>query len=211
MLGACDYSHGGLRRAATLASRRTFWKYLMSSRIIVALFTLSFSVPAFADCADDACRSIQKILQARSSSFSAFKGKPGRDPRGDPLWEGKQTISGLIDDCYVYPRGENSHYEYYCDASALSAKTSVSLEKARQIAETVKTSFQAADPKLIWFTDPDALALASVDGFEGSEGWYGGYSKNKLAVKVAVFGPAPGNTTVVVKVFAKFLKRRNVR
>jgi hypothetical protein len=183
----------------------------MNFRFLLALFVLLSSSPAFADCTDDACRAIQKILQARSGSFSALKGKPGRDRRGDPLWEGKQSIPGLIDHCYVYPSGEGSRYEYYCDAAGLGADTSISLEKAKQIAEGLKTLLQSADPKLIWFADTAAFALANVDGFEGSEGWYGGYSKDKLAVKVGVFGPAPGNTTVFVKVFVKPLKRRDVK
>lgn len=183
----------------------------MTRWIFVLLFALLLSAPAFAQCSDDACRSIQKIIQARANNFSAFKGKAGLDPRGDPLWEGEQTIPGLIDYCYVYARGESTHYEYHCDASALGSKTFVPLEKAKQIAESVKTAFQSADPKLVWFVDPNTQVLANIDGFQGSEAWYGGYSKDKLTVKVEVLGSASSNTTVGVKIFAKPLKRRDVK
>jgi len=183
----------------------------MVRRALALLAALLLSAPAFADCTDDACVSIQKIIQARANNFSAFKGKPGIDLRGDALWEGRQTIPGLIDYCYVYARGEGSRYEYYCDTSGLGSKAFVPLEKARQIAETVKVVFRSADPKLVWFEDPNAQALANIDGFEGSQAWYGGLSKDKLTVKVEVLGSGSGDTTVGVKIFAKPLKKRDVQ
>jgi len=183
----------------------------MKHRIFVALFTLLFSAAAFADCVDDVCGSIQKILLARSSNFAKLKGKPGAAPKDDPLWEGTQTIPGLINYCYVYARGEGSRYEYRCDASGLGAQASLPLEKAKEIAERVKTAFQSADPKLVWFVDPTTLALAKIQGFDGSEAWYGGYATDKLAVKVAIFGSAANGSTVTVAVFAKPLVRRDVK
>ncbi len=183
----------------------------MSGQIMVGLAVLLFSLPALADCTDDTCHSIQKIIQARSGNFTAFKGKAGKDPRGDALWQGNQAIAGLIDDCYVYARGETTHAEYYCDATALGSKASVALEKAKRVAESLKTAFQSADAKLVWFIDPSTLALADVDGFEGSQAWYGGYAKDKLIVKVEIIGSASSNTTVGVKIFAKPLKRRDVK
>jgi len=98
----------------------------MKLPIFVPIFALLFAVPAFADCGDDACRSIQKILEARSGNFSKIKGKPGLDPRGDPVWEGTQAIAGLINTCSINKRGEGSHYEYRCDSQA-----SHSSEKAK--------------------------------------------------------------------------------
>lgn len=92
---------------------------------------------------------MQKILQARSDNFAKFKGKPGIDPKGDALWEGTQTLTGLIDYCYVCKRGESSHYEYRRDSCGLGTRAPQSLEKAQQIAESVKTAFQSADPKLL--------------------------------------------------------------
>jgi len=67
----------------------------MKLRVLVAIVTLATAAPAFAECSDDLCGSIQKILAARAGNFSKFKGKPARDPRGDPVWEGIQEISGL--------------------------------------------------------------------------------------------------------------------
>lgn len=179
--------------------------------IFAVILTLLLPAPAFADCVDDACGAMQKILQARSGNFAKLKGKPGVDARGDAEWEGTQTIPGLINYCYVYARGEGSRYEYRCDASGVGAKPSLTLEKAKQIAESVKTTFQSADPSLKWFTDPTTLALAKIGGFEGSEAWYGGYAPNKLAVKVGIFGSASSGSTVGVSVFAKFLTRRDVK
>jgi len=182
------------------------------ARTALALLAMVLaSAPAFANCTDDTCLSIQKIIAARANNFAAFKGKPGVDPRGDSLWEGNQTIPGLIDYCYVYARGESTHYEYDCDASGLGSKAFVPLEKARRIAESLKTAFQTADPKLIWFVDPNAMLLASVGGFEGTQAWYGGYSKDKLTVKVEVLGSESSDTTVGVKIFAKPLKKRDVK
>lgn len=183
----------------------------MARAAFILLAALLVSAPAAADCTDDACLSIQKIIQARANNFSAFKGKAGVDPRGDNLWEGNQIIPGLIDYCYVYARGEGARYEYYCDASALGSKAFVPFEKAKQIAERAKAAVQAADPKLVWFEDPNAQALAGIDGFQGSQAWYGGYSKDKLTVKVELLGSENSNTTVGVKVFAKPLKKRDVK
>ena len=78
----------------------------MKLRFVVALFALLVSVPARADCSDEACSSIKKILDARSGNFAKIKGKPALDPRGDPVWEGTQAIAGLIDYCYINKRGE---------------------------------------------------------------------------------------------------------
>jgi hypothetical protein len=183
----------------------------MKPRFFAPLFTLLFVAPAFADCTGEPCGSIQKILQARSGSFAKFKGKPATDPRGDPMWEGSQTIPGLINYCYVYRRGETTSYEYHCDSSGLGAQAPQSLEKAKQIAENLKAGFQAADPKLKWFDDPAARALADIDGFQGTEGWYGGYAPNKITAKVKVAGAGSNTGTVGFTVFAKTLARRDVK
>jgi hypothetical protein len=183
----------------------------MKAWIAAALLAQLVPASALADCTDDTCHALQAILQARSKNFSPFKGKAGHDPRGDALWEGTQAIPGLIDYCYLYARGENNRYEYRCDASGLGEKGFVSLDKAREIADRAKAALQAADAKLVWFVDPTALDLANVNGFEGSQAWYGGYSKDKLFAKVAIVGSAATDTTVSVNVFAKFLKRRDVR
>ena len=175
----------------------------MKLRIFFLTVTLLFSAPAFADCVDDVCSSIQKILQARSSSFSKLKGKPGGDLRGDPAWAGTQAIPGVTDHCYVNKHGEGRRYEYRCIASELGTEASASLEKARQIGETLKAVFQSADPKLLWFADPDAIALANIDGFQGTEGWYGGYSPKKLTMKIKVIGSSSTGSEVEVAIFAK--------
>jgi hypothetical protein len=179
--------------------------------VLAWVFTLMFSAPAFANCTDEVCGAMQKILQARSDNFAKFKGKPGVDPKGDALWEGTQTLTGLIDYCYLYKRSESSHYEYHCDSSGLGTRAPQSLEKAQQIAESVKTAFQSADPKLLWFEDPTALALANVEGFQGTQGWYGGYAKKKNMVRVEIVGSGSGDHIIRVSVFAKPLARRDLK
>jgi len=183
----------------------------MKLRIFFVSVTLLFCAPAFADCVDTACGPIQKILQARSSSFSKLKGKPGVDPIGDPAWAGTQGIPGVTDHCYVYKHGEGRRYEYRCIASGLATEASASLEKARQIGERLKAVFQSADSKLLWFADPDALHLANIDGFQGTEGWYGGYSPKKLAMKIKVIASRSTGSEVEVAVFAKPLARRDLK
>jgi hypothetical protein len=183
----------------------------MKLRIFFLTVTLLFSAPAFADCVDTVCGSIQKILQARSSSFSKLKGKPGGDLIGDPAWAGTQAIPGVTDHCYVYKHGEGRRYEYRYIASELGTEASASLEKARQIGETLKAVFQSADPKLLWFADPDAFALANIDGFQGTEGWYGGYSPKKLMMKIKVIASSSTGSEVEVAVFAKPLARRDLK
>jgi hypothetical protein len=123
--------------------------------VLAWVVTLMFSAPAFANCTDEVCGAMQKILQARSDNFAKFKGKPGVDPKGDALWEGTQTITGLIDYCYVYKRGESSHYEYHCDSSGLGTRAPQSLEKAQQIAESVKTAFQVSRSEIVVVRRPD--------------------------------------------------------
>jgi hypothetical protein len=179
----------------------------MKLPILVSMFALIIAVPAFAECGDDACRSIQKILEARSGNFAKIKGKPALDPRGDPVWEGTQAIAGLINACSINKRGEGSHYEYRCDSP-----TSHSPEKAKKIAESAKAAFQAADPMLVWFEDPAARALADIQGFHGTEGWYGGYAKNKaMPVKIESVVSNAAGSTAVVTVFAKPVTRRDLR
>jgi hypothetical protein len=173
----------------------------------LALAALLFALPARADCADDACGSIKKILEARSGNFSKIKGKPGLDPRGDPVWEGTQAIADLINHCTINKRGEGSHYEYRCES-----QESRSLENAKKIADGVKAAFQSADPMLVWFEDPAALALADIEGFHGTDGWYGGYAKNKaMLARIEIVVSDATGSTVVVTVFAKPLTRRDLR
>jgi hypothetical protein len=151
----------------------------MKLRILVVIGALTTAASAYAELHRRGVRhSILKILQACSGNFSKIDGKPGLDPRGDPMWEGMRSISGVIESCYIYKRGEGSqylsHYEYHCKAPGFAAKTSLTLEKAKQIAESLKRAFQAADPKIVWFEDPAASRLADIDGFRGTQGWYGG-------------------------------------
>jgi hypothetical protein len=137
----------------------------MKPRLLVPIVALMLAAPAYADCAGDLCGSLQKILAARSGNFAKLKGKPAIDPRGDPVWDGTQPISGLINACYIYKRGEGSRYEYRCDSSGFGTLTSQSPEKGKQIAASVKAAFQAADPTLVWFEDPASRALADIEGF----------------------------------------------
>lgn len=187
----------------------------MKLRIFVAVVALTITAPAFAQCGDDACGSILKILQARSGNFSNLKGKPGLDPRGDPVWEGTQAISGLIESCYIYKRGEGSqflsHYEYHCEAPGFAAKTSLTLEKAKQIAGSLKSAVQAADPKIVWFEDPEAGRLADIEGFAGTQGWYGGNAKNNITLKVEIIVSDAAGSTAGITVFAKSLVRRDLK
>jgi hypothetical protein len=187
----------------------------MRPRIFIAVVVaLTIAGPAFAQC-DDACGSISKILQARSGNFSKLKGKPGLDPRGDPVWEGTQAISGLIESCYVYKRGEGSrflsHYEYHCEAPGYAAKTSLTLEKAKQIADGLKSAVQDADPKIVWLEDPEAGRLADIDGFAGTQGWYGGDAKHNVTLKVEVIVSSAAGSTAGVTIFAKPLVRRDLK
>ena len=143
----------------------------MKLQIFVAMLALMLPAAAHAECPDDVCSSLQKILAARSGNFSAIKGKTGRDPRGDAIWEGMQPIAGLMNTCYIYKRGEGSqylsHYEYHCEAPGSGATSTLPLEKAKQIAERLKAATQSANPKIVWFEDPAAGMLAGVDGFQG--------------------------------------------
>ncbi len=179
----------------------------MPKLIIASLLALMLPGAAFADCTDDVCGSIQKILDARSGSFAKIKGKPTLDPRGDPVWEGTQPIAGLMQSCTINKRGEASRYEYRCDSAP-----SRSVEQTKKIAETAKAALQSADPKLVWFDDPAALALAEIDGFRGTEGWYAGYAKNKaMLAKVEVIVSGVTGCTAVVTVFAKPITRRDLK
>ena len=122
------------------------WRWL---RLVAPILGLMLATPALADCTDEVCGSLQKILAARSGNFAKLKGKATVDPRGDPVWQGTQAIGGLINTCYVYKRGEGARYEYRCDSSGFGAEPSQPPEKAKQIAEAVKAAFQAADPTLV--------------------------------------------------------------
>ena len=97
------------------------WRWL---RLVAPVLALMLATPAFADCADEVCASLQKILAARSGNFAKLKGKATVDPRGDPVWQGTQAIGGLINTCYVYKRGEGARYEYRCDSSGFGAEPS---------------------------------------------------------------------------------------
>lgn len=180
-------------------------------RLVAPALAMLLATPAWANCTDEVCTSLQKILAARSGNFAKLKGKPTVDPRGDPVWLGTQAIGSLIDTCYVYKRGEGSRYEYRCDSSGFGARPQ-SAEKAKQIATDIKTALQAADPAVVWFEDPASRALADVEGFKGTEGWYGGYPKRKAMVArvETVVSSATGNATIVT-IFAKPLVRRDLK
>ena len=184
----------------------------MKPRHLLPFFLVLFASPALADCSDDVCDSLQKIFAARSGNFAKLKGKPATDPRGDPVWLGTQAIAGLIDACYVYKRGEGSRYEYRCDASGFGAHTGQPAEKIIQIADGIKAAFQSADPNLVWFEDPASRALAEIDGFRGTAGWYGGYAKNKsMVARIEMVLSATTGNTAIVTVFAKPVTRRDLK
>ena len=181
-------------------------------RIFAPLLTLLLiATPALADCADDVCATLQRILQERSSNFAKIKGRPSTAPKGDLGWEGLQPVPGLFNYCFVYARGGESPYEYRCDASGLDGAGWLSVDQARQIAEAVKTAFQSADAKLTWFIDGDSFALSKIAGFESSQAWYGGPAADRLIVKVSVFGSDATGTSVSLIVFAKPLSGADVR
>jgi hypothetical protein len=136
----------------------------MTRRLFMPVALLLLTGPALADCTDDVCVSLQKILAARSGNFAKLKGKATVDTRGDAVWQGTQPIGSLINACYVYKRGEGSRYEYRCDSSGFGARPPQSAEKAKQIAADVKTAFQAADPAVVWLkTQPLARSPTSKD------------------------------------------------
>ncbi len=180
---------------------------MMKSQIVGAILALIVSFPAFADCTDETCASIQKILDARSGNFSKIKGKPTLDPRGDPVWEGTQPIAGLTGSCFINRRGENARYEYRCDSPA-----SHSLDDTKKLTDAVKAAFQIAEPNLVWLDDPQAAALGEIDGFHGTQGWYGSFPKNKtVAAKVEMVVSETTGSTIVVTVFAKPITRRDLK
>jgi hypothetical protein len=154
----------------------------MTRRFFVPIALLLLTGPALADCTDEVCVSLRNILTARSLNFATIRGKATVDTRGDAVWQGTQAIRSLINTCYVYKRGEGARYEYRCDSSGFGAQPPQSAEMAKQTAADVKAAFQAADPAIVWFEDPASRALADVEGFKGTEGWYGGYAKNKAMV-----------------------------
>lgn len=174
------------------------------------MFTGLFVAPAFADCSDDVCVSLQKILQERSGNFAKLKGRPSAAPKGDQGWEGSQPIPGLMNFCFIYAR-EGAHHEYRCETSGLEGGGWLAVDTARQVANALKTALRAADPKLVWFVDPDSFGLARISGFEASEAWYGGYAPNRLVAKVSIFGSDSTGTTVGIIVFAKPLARSDLR
>lgn len=183
----------------------------MARWLLAPIALLSLAGPASAECTNDVCVSLQKILAARSGSFAKLKGKPTVDTRGDAVWQGTQVIGNLINTCYVYRRGEGARYEYRCDSSGFGAQPQ-SAEEAKRIAADVKAAFQAADPAVVWFEDPASRTLGDIEGFKGTEGWYGGYPKNKaMLVRVeTVISAATGNATIVT-IFAKPLTRRDLK
>jgi hypothetical protein len=179
----------------------------MKLRLVAALIALMLPVPALADCSDEACSAVQKILDSRSGNFAKIKGKPTVDPRGDPVWEGTQLIGGLFAHCYVYRRGEGSRYEYRCNS-----ETSASPEQAKVIADAAKTTIKSAEPNIEWLDDPTVRALADLEDFKGTEGWYGGYAKNKtVVVKVEAVASVAAGSTTSVTFFAKPITRRDLR
>ena len=175
--------------------------------IIGAILALIVPFPALADCSDPACVSIQKVLDARAGNFSRIKGKPTLDLRGDPVWEGTLPIAGLISSCSINRRGENRRYEYRCESAPLQ-----SLDDTKKLVEAVKTAFAAAEPNLVWLDDPQAAALGEIDGFHGSQGWYGSFPKNKtVAAKIELVASETTGSTTVVTVFAKPITRRDLK
>ena len=143
----------------------------MTRRLFVPIALLLLTGPALADCTDEVCVSLQKILAARSGNFAKLRRKATVDTRGDAVWQGTQPIGSLINTCYIYKRGEGARYEYRCDSSGFGAQRLQSPETAKQIAADVKAAFQVADPSVVWFEDPASRALADVEGFKGTEGW----------------------------------------
>jgi hypothetical protein len=183
----------------------------MTRRLLVPIVLLLLTGPAWAECTNDICVSLQKILAARSGSFAKLKGKATVDTRGDAVWQGTQPIGSLINTCYVYKRGEGARYEYRCDSSGFGAQPQ-SADQAKQIAADVRAAFQTADPAVVWFEDPASRSLGDIEGFKGTEGWYGGYAKNKaMLVRVeTIISTATGNVTIVT-IFAKPLTRRDLK
>jgi hypothetical protein len=179
----------------------------MKLRLVAALIALTLPVPALADCSDEACSAMQKILDARSGNFAKIKGKPTLDARGDPAWEGTQPVGALATHCYVYRRGEAQRYEYRCNSDISNSPA-----EAQTIADRVKAAIQSAEPNIAWFEDPTVRALADVEDFKGTQGWYGGFAKNKsMVVKVeAVASEAAGSSTAVT-FFAKPITRKDLR
>jgi hypothetical protein len=183
----------------------------MKVPLLTLLAALSLSTSAHADCSDDVCRALQKILLDRPENFTKLKGRPSAAPKGDQGWEGTQSIPGLINYCFVYARGSRAVYEYRCDAPDMEDVGWLPLDTARKMAATIKAAFQSADPKLIWYDDPASVDLAKIRGFEASEGWNGGDAANKLATKVSVFGSEATGGAVSVIVFAKPLAEPEVK
>ena len=149
------------------------------------------------------------------STFRQFRQAEGQDrnrPTRRSDLDGTQPIAGLINACHIYKRGEGVRYEYRCDSSGFGTQPSQSAEKVKQIAASTKPALQAADPTLVWFDDPASRALADIEGFRGTEGWYGGYAKNKpmVARVEIVVSNATGNATIVT-VFAKPVTRRGLK
>ena len=55
--------------------------------ILALMFTGLFAAPAFAECSDDVCMSLQKILQERSGNFAKLKA--GQAPRQRAIRAGR--------------------------------------------------------------------------------------------------------------------------
>ncbi len=175
--------------------------------LLAAIVALMCPGPAVADCSDATCTAIQKILDARAGNFGKIRGKPTTDTRGDPAWEGTQPIAAMVPHCYVYRRGEGSRYEYRCNS-----ETSASPAEAKVIADRVKAAIQSTEPNIEWFEDPAARTLANVEDFAGTQGWYGGFSKNKtVVVKVEAVASVAAGSTTSVTFFAKPITRRDLR
>ena len=118
----------------------------MTRRLFMPVALLLLTGPALADCTDDVCVSLQKILAARSGNFAKLKGKATVDTRGDAVWQGTQPIGSLINACYVYKRGEGSRYEYRCDSSGFGAQPPQSAEKAHSKPPILRSSGSKTQP-----------------------------------------------------------------
>ena len=55
-------------------------------------------------------------------------------------------------------------------------------------------------------------ARGDIDGFQGIEGWYGGYAKNNIMLKIEIVATdAVAGSTTGVTIFAKPLVRRDLK
>jgi hypothetical protein len=142
----------------------------MKTLVATVLCALLLTGPALAACNNDSCRSIARILGARSNNFSDLKGKPlDKDTGGNQKWEGMEKPLGLT--CII---NEGAVHYYAPGYSYSCAKEGITEPEAKKLYNTLTAVSRAAAPDLKWHSQTD---------FSGGE-LSGGASESEYIVDI---------------------------